>query len=249
MPNILVCQHVPHELLGTLNPLLKSRGFRMKYVNFGRHPDARPSLAGYDGLVILGGPMNVDEVARFPFLAHEVALVHEARDGEQPVLGICLGAQLVAKALGGVVSKAREREIGWYELSLTAAAGRDPLLRHFGGVEQVFEWHGDVFSVPPGAEPLASTAGCANQAIRFGERIYGLQFHLEVDEPMIERWLRVPTNLVELAELKDRGITAESIRAITPRHIARLQELGRETFTAFAGLFGESRRLRLLPSR
>ena len=105
MPKILVFQHVAHEILGTLDPLLRDAGFRIKYANFERHPDAEPSLEGYDGLIVLGGPMNVDEVGDYPFLETEVGLIREAMYREFPVLGICLGSQLLATALCDVVKK------------------------------------------------------------------------------------------------------------------------------------------------
>ena len=97
MKKLLVCQHVPFEILGTLNPMLKSAGLRIQYVNFGRHPDARPDLGGYDGLVILGGPMNVGQVEAYPHLATELEMVRQALEMDIPTLGICLGAQLIAK--------------------------------------------------------------------------------------------------------------------------------------------------------
>ena len=100
MKKLLVLQHVPHELLGTLNPMLKKSGFRIRYVNFARHPDAQPSLAGYDGLIVLGGPMSVNDDDRLPHLMMEMTLIEEAMKRNLPVLGICLGAQLIAKTLG-----------------------------------------------------------------------------------------------------------------------------------------------------
>ena len=130
MQKLLVCQHVPFEILGTLNPLLRHAGFRMRYVNFGRQPDARPELDGYSGLVILGGPMSAYEVEH-GHLATEVGLIRTALDRELPVLGICLGAQLIAKALGATVRPNRVPEIGWYGVSVTEEGGKDPLFAHF----------------------------------------------------------------------------------------------------------------------
>ena len=98
MRKLLVCQHVPHEILGTLNPMLKRAGFRIRYVNFGRHPDAEPTLDGYDGLVVLGGPMSAYDDHRLPHLAVEMRLIESAMQRKLPVLGICLGAQLVARS-------------------------------------------------------------------------------------------------------------------------------------------------------
>ena len=122
MKKLLVFQHVPHEILGTLNPLLKSAGFRIRYVNFGRHPDAQPTLDGYHGLVVLGGPMSVNDSDRLPHLTTEMKLIEEAMKRNLPVLGICLGAQLIAKTLGARVYSNKEKEIGWYDVTTTSDA-------------------------------------------------------------------------------------------------------------------------------
>ena len=131
MKKLLVFQHVPHEILGTLNPLLKRAGFRIRYVNFARHPDAEPSLNGYDGLVVLGGPMSVNDTGRLAHLTIEMKLIEEAMKKNLPVLGICLGAQLIAKTLGADVYANKEKEIGWYDVSPTDHAENDPLLMTF----------------------------------------------------------------------------------------------------------------------
>ena len=131
MKKLLVFQHVPHEILGTLNPLLKRAGFRIRYVNFARHPDAEPSLNGYDGLVVLGGPMSVNDTGRLAHLTIEMKLIEDAMKKNLPVLGICLGAQLIAKTLGADVYANKEKEIGWYDVSPTDHAENDPLLMTF----------------------------------------------------------------------------------------------------------------------
>src|SRR5262245_33346692 len=147
MKKLLVLQHVAHELLGTLNPLLKRAGFRIRYVNFARHPDAAPSLDCYDGMVVLGGPMSVNDAVRLPHLTVEMRLIEEAMKRNLPVLGICLGAQLIAKTLGAEVYPNREKEIGWYDVSPTCAAESDLLLSAFQSREKIFQWHGDTFDI------------------------------------------------------------------------------------------------------
>lgn len=246
MPKLLVLKHVAHEPLGTLDPLLRRSGFRIRYVNFGRHPEARASLDGYHGLVVLGGPMNVDDVAGHPHLAHERELVARALDRNLPVLGICLGAQMIARVLGAEVRRSRTKEIGWHAVAPTGAARADPLFEHFGEIEPLFQWHEDAFELPSGAVHLARSDGCENQAFRFGERVYGFQFHLEVDEPMVERWLRVPT-LQPDVELVEGG--ADRIRRDTREHARRLQSLATTTFGAFLRQFPGRGRVRILPSR
>src|SRR5262245_13216678 len=194
MPKLLVFQHIANQILGTLDPLLRRERIRIRYVNYDRHPDARPTLDGYDGLVVLGGPMNVDDAERAPHLRHEIDVIREALDRDLPVLGICLGAQLLAHALGAHVGRAPKPEIGWYDVAFQEEARSDDLLGHVDPIERLFQWHGDAFDLPRGAVHLASTAGCPNQAFRVGDRAWGFQFHLEVDEPMIDRWLSSPEN-------------------------------------------------------
>lgn len=248
MPKLLVFQHVAHEILGTLDPLLRGSGFRIKYVNFQRHPDIVPNLNGYDGLIVLGGPMNVDEVDGYPHLETEVNLIREAVELGMPILGICLGSQLIAKALGAKVKKNREKEIGWYDVAPTKAGKDDPLVSHFAGTEKIFQWHGDIFEIPRGALLLASSKLCKNQAFRFGENVYGFQFHLEVDEPMVERWLRIPQNKKEIEETNGK-IDPDKIREDTHAHIGRLKDLSDSTFGGFINLFGFSKKRKTLPSR
>jgi GMP synthase (glutamine-hydrolysing) len=237
MKKLLVLQHVAHELLGTLNPLLKRNGFRIRYVNFARHPDAQPSLDGYHGLVVLGGPMSVNDTRQHPHLMMELYLIEEAMRRNLPVLGICLGAQLIAKTLGAPVYPNGEKEIGWYDVTPTKDAEGDPLLAEFQGTEKIFQWHGETFDLPRTSAHLAFSSLCANQAFRFGRNIYGLQFHLEVDEPMIERWLRVVENRREITSLGGK-IDPAAIRRDTPLHLIRLQQLGNQVFGEFIRLFG-----------
>lgn len=248
MRRLLVFQHVPHEILGILDPLLRSAGFRIRYVNFGRQPDAQPDVSRYAGLIVLGGPMNCDQVQRHRHLATEIEAIRAAVSEGKPVLGICLGAQLLARALGARVNRHHEREIGWYDVSPTSAAASDPLFEHFAGRERVFQWHGDTFDLPEGAVHLAESQGCANQAFRYGETAYGLQFHLEVDEPMIRRWVHTPVMANELETAAGPG-GAEAILRATGREISRSVALGRTVFTAFSHLFDGRHRRMALPSR
>ncbi|HIG69104.1 MAG TPA: type 1 glutamine amidotransferase [Myxococcales bacterium] len=241
MPKLLIFQHVAHELLGTLHPLLRNHGFRNHYINFGRDPHAEPSLDGYHGIVVLGGPMNVDQVDAFPHLKTEVRLLKQAIASEMPVLGICLGAQLLAKALGAQVRPNGEKEIGWYDVEPTTAGREDPLFAHFETREKIFQWHSDTFEIPEGAVHLATSPACSNQAFRFGANAYGFQFHLEVDPPMIERWLDVPGHREEIAAEQGR-ICPEQIRRDTEAHGKRLRELSDPCFSGFIEHFGSLRR-------
>ena len=245
---LLVCQHVAFEILGTLNPLLKSCGFRVKYVNFGRDPRARPSLDGYDGLVVLGGPMSACDDAGHQHLVTEVGLVQGAIERGLPVLGICLGAQIIARALGADVRPNGVKEIGWYDLSLRPAGRADPLFAHFGPTERIFQWHGDTFDLPEGAVHLASSPTCENQAFCYGDSVYALQFHLEVDEALIDRWLSVPVHLAELEELHG-AIDPDTVRGETRLRMARNRRLADRTFLRFIELLGPSRKRPQHPHR
>src|SRR5437764_1393183 len=142
MRKVLVFQHVAHEILGTLNPLLKRQGFRIRYVNFDRHPDSHPSLEKYDGLVVLGGNMGVYESENYPHIKVEAKLIEEALAKDIPVLGICLGAQILAHVLGSDVRKNREKEIGWYNLEFTAEGKSDLIFSNFQPADKVFQLHG-----------------------------------------------------------------------------------------------------------
>jgi len=248
MKKLLVLQHVAHEPLGTLNPLLKRAGFRIRYVNFARHPDAQPCLDGYDGLIILGGPMSVNDTHRLPHLMTELKLIEDAMRREIPVLGICLGAQLIAKALGVDVYPNREKEIGWYDVSPTEEAGSDPLLMTLQKTEKVFQWHGETFDIPKSTRHLAFSSLCANQAFRYGDNVYGFQFHMEVDEPMIHRWLRVMENQKEISSLRGANYL-ERLYNETPEYVARLTQLSERVFGEFIHLFSIDKRLLRLPTR
>jgi len=249
MKKLLVLQHVAHELLGTLNPLLKRAGFRIRYVNFARHPDAQPSLDGYDGLIVLGGPMSVNDTKRLSHLMTELKLIEDAMRREIPVLGICLGAQLIAKTLGADVYPNTVKEIGWYDVFPTDAASSDPLLRELEKTEKLFQWHGETFDIPKSARHLAFSSLCANQAFRYGDKVYGFQFHLEVDEPMIHRWLGVAENQKEISSLRGGANYIECIYNETPEYMARLAELSERVFGEFINLFGIEKRLLRLPAR
>lgn len=248
MRRLLVFQHVAYEILGNLDPLLRDARFRIRYINFGREPEAKPEISRYNGLIVLGGPMNCDQCERYPHLATEIGAIQQAiRDGK-PVLGICLGAQLIARALGARVRKNPTQEIGWYELNPTGEGRQDPLCRQFADRQQIFQWHGDTFDIPHGAVRLASSPECRNQAFRFKHNVYGFQFHLEVDEPMIMRWLHTPS-MAHAAEQAGGSGRIEEIRRQTAMHIENSIALGNRVFGEFVHLFDRPPKRTTLPSR
>jgi GMP synthase (glutamine-hydrolysing) len=198
--------------------------------------------------VVLGGPMNVDQADRLPHLRFEMEAIRAAVDSGRPVLGICLGAQLLAAAMGGMVHPNEVPEIGWYRLHTRPGAHDDRLFRHFERQPHfVFQWHAYTFAPPPGAVPLAWTRYCSNQAHRLGDRAWGLQLHLEANAALIERWLGMPSGRSEIEQHWDARRIAR-IRASTRQHLPAATTLGNRVFGELIELF-ERRRFATLPSR
>jgi GMP synthase (glutamine-hydrolysing) len=246
MSRLMVFQHVAAEPLGTLHARIRSRGHRIRFHNFHRHPDAQPNVDRYSGLIVLGGPMNVMDQQQHPHLKTELLAIETALRAGKPVLGICLGAQLLAHVLGAPVRRHVRPEIGWYDLVTTAEGRADPVLSHLGQQAPVFQWHSCTFDLPQGAVQLARTATCEQQAFRFGAHAYGFQFHLEADAAMIERWLQLPAYRDELDAARI-GQDAESIRGATPALLDRLQPVAETIFNGFLDLVGQpNRRIALL---
>lgn len=248
MRKIMIFQHVGHEPLGTLNPMLKAAGFRIRYVNFGRDPQSEPDLEGYAGLIVLGGPMGVYEAAKFCHLKFEMKKIEEALKRGIPVLGICLGSQLIASVLGADVRKNKQWELGWYNVGLTDHGKADPLFKAYAESERVFQLHQDHFDPPKTATHLAFSELAEGQAFRYGDKVYGLQFHLEADQAMIKRWLARDENQKLMKE--SAGLfTPEKLAADTQACIERSLELSSKTFGKFIELFGEIDRHVILGSR
>jgi GMP synthase (glutamine-hydrolysing) len=247
MRKIMVFQHVAHEPLGTLNPMLKAAGFRIRYVNFGRDPGFEPDVEGYSGLIVLGGPMGVYEADTHPHLRAEMKAIEQALKMDIPVLGICLGSQLLAHVLGAEVRKAAEMELGWCEVEVTEAGKKDALFNSWHKAESIFQLHTDGFPPPRGAEHLAKSRLFPSQAFRYGEKVYGFQFHLEVDKAMIHRWMKIPPNQHFLQESGGK-FSAAAVEAETLKHIGRSLELSRATFGKFIEIFQLPERPELLGS-
>ena len=233
MSRLLVIQHVPHERLGTFEPALKQAGCTLQPFNAADPKAVWPSTEALDGVVVMGGPQSVYEQATYPFLKPELAFLKRVVAEELPVLGVCLGAQLLATVLGAPVTKAPQKEIGWYPVMREPGADGDPLFEPFGSTETMFQWHGDAFALPKGAVRLASSPLCPEQGFRYRNHVYGLQFHVEVTETIVRAWMRTPVNQAELKSL--RGIIDPmAIRRQSPQHVARLQELARQVAGTFA---------------
>ncbi len=189
MPSRLwvVAQHAPHEGPGLLAEVLAAAGLETTVVRVDRD-EPLPPPEDLGGLVVMGGAMGVHDTDAFPWLETECRWITETVRSDVPVLGVCLGAQLLAAALGASVTTGPSPEIGMGEVELTAEGRADPVLGPEGDRMAVVQWHGDTFEVPDGAVRLATGDRYQNQAFRYGRLAYGLQFHIEVDDAMAEAW-------------------------------------------------------------
>ena len=237
MSTILVMQHHPVEDLGTIEQALTARGLTAEYVqSYAGQPVPR-DMGGCRGLVIMGGPMGVYESDRYPWLKDEMGLAERALEAGLPVLGVCLGSQLLASVLGSRVRKGEAREIGWHEVRLGGAAGDDPLWREAaaaGGRFDAFHWHGDIFDLPDGAAFLASSERTACQAFVYGGNAYGLLFHMEVTEQGAADMI---TSFED--EAREAGIEPADLLEETPARLAELHRVGGPVYRNWAGLAAE----------
>lgn len=206
MKTALALRHIAFEDLALIEPWLRQRGWRVVTCDAAVEDLRRIDLAQVDLLVVLGGPIGASEDELYPFLSAEVELIRQRMDSGRPVLGICLGAQLMARALGAKVTPMKAREIGFSALTLTQEGVASPLA-HIG-TQPVLHWHGDQFDLPPGVSALAGTAACPHQAFMVGEHAMAWQFHLEVDCARLEQWL-----IGHTVELRQAGIDIVALRA------------------------------------
>lgn len=222
----LVFRHIYFEDLGILEPILVERGYNIQYID--------PSIDNYstispqtpDLLIVLGSPIGAFDNKLYPFLNKELDFIEQRIRANLPILGICLGAQLIARILGAPVAPMGKKEIGFSELTLTAD-GVNSVLAPLAGVS-VLHWHGDQFGIPADAKHLAETAICQHQAFSIGDTILALQFHLEADTKKIERWL-----VGHACELHQAGIDLHHLRKEAKQHGSALRMAGNQVLNSW----------------
>ncbi len=219
MKSATVIRHIAFEDLGTLQIALERKGYAINYLEAGidNLTDIAPSE---DMLIILGGPIGAYDEQDYPFIVNEIALLQQRLKADLPTLGICLGAQLMARALGARVYPGGKKEIGWSNIVLSEAGRSSPLVNLDVENTPVLHWHGDTFDLPQGATRLASSSLYENQAFSWGKASMGLQFHPEVTQTGLERWF-----IGHACEINSTpGISVEQLRADTVKYGHLLQK-------------------------
>ncbi len=215
----LAVRHVAFEDAGTLDDLLSARGYKLEYCDAGVDPIDAARLLAPDILIVLGGPIGVYETREYPFLEQEIESLRVRSAADRPTLGVCLGAQMIAAALGARVAPGPAKEIGYAPLDLTDA-GSSSCLASLEGVP-VLHWHGDNLDLPEGCARLASTRACPTQAFARGPRMLGLQFHIETRSHSFEKWL-----IGHAVELSQAGIDPCALRAQAAKNGAGMEAAG-----------------------
>lgn len=234
-PHVLILQHVPWERPAVIGEVLTASGvdWTLDTIVDRRELPTSREITGFDGLVLLGGPMGALDVDRHPGLGLEAQLVRDAAVLGIPVFGVCLGHQLIATALGATLYSAAAHEVGVGDVELLV----DSELGMAGERVPVLHWHGDVVEAPIGATVLASSPSTPNQAFRIEDRVFGTQFHLEVDAEMLDHWLEEPTMLRDLPVTDG---TAEDAAARLRADVAGIAEPMRASGDRLFGAFADA---------
>jgi GMP synthase-like glutamine amidotransferase len=223
----LVLQHVAVEGPGTLASFLEARGWTLVTVALYAGARLPEDAQEYQAVIVMGGPMGVYDETAYPFLRDEHQFLMRVLGRGVPLLGICLGSQLLAKALGARVYRNPQKEIGWYTVDPTPSGAADPLFAGLTTPVPVFQWHGYAFDLPVGAMSLASSPLCTHQAFRYGDRVYGLLFHLELTPDVIHSWLAAFQD--ELVSVQG---TIDPVRIVAemPHRYVEYQQIGSRVF-------------------
>ncbi len=231
----LVLRHTQAEGLGLLANALREMGVHHRYLDLPRGEPPPRDLRGVGGLIVLGGPMAAYDQEKHPFLAVETALVERMLTAGRPILGICLGAQLIAQVLGARVYPGERREVGWKPVTLTDDGVDDPLLVGGDPTLTVFHLHGDTYELPADARNLARSDAYEQQAFRWGDLVYGFQFHLEFTETIVGRLVAEPESRDYIAQA---GVDPQQLLAETPGHVRKLTDTALRVFSSFFGQCG-----------
>ena len=229
-PRLLVFQHLSVEHPGVFRDFMREDGIEWQAVELDQG-EPIPDLSGYDGLWAMGGPMDVWEEEQYPWLKAEKAAIREAVvDRQMPFLGVCLGHQLLADALGGTVGPAAEPEVGIYEVEKTVAGEKSPFLLGLSGTMKCLQWHAAEVQQPPaGASVLATNAACAIQGLAFGKKALSTQYHTEISAVTVAEWAGVPTYRAALEKILGPNALAQ-FEAETKRHLRLLNQSARRLF-------------------
>jgi len=235
--HVSIIQHHPVEGLGTIAEALKRAGIEARYVRSFEGQPVPKEIGDAVGLILMGGPQSVYEDKKYPYLRDEIRLIEDAVKREKPILGVCLGSQLLAATIGASVYPVRQKEIGWHRVTLRCGRGGGasvPSCGIFDGEPRyltAFHWHGDVFDLPRGATLLASSALTPNQAFRYGKNAYGLLFHLEVTWPHVKTMVETFADEVQAA-----GLNGAAIKLNAHTHLPTLQKIGSEVFARWVAM-------------
>jgi GMP synthase (glutamine-hydrolysing) len=224
-----VIRHLAFEDLASFSSILQVHGYQINYIEAGYHDLSQVDALSDNLLIILGGPISVNDAAMFPFINTEIEILKRRLKADKPTLGICLGAQLIASALGANVYPAKEKEIGWYDLSLTAA-GRHSALRYLGPEHcSMLHWHGETFDLPEHAVLLASSEKNINQAFSVGSHVLALQFHPEISQRVMEKWY-----IGHISEImQTEGVSVKQLRDDTCQFANQLEVQGELFFNSW----------------
>jgi GMP synthase (glutamine-hydrolysing) len=233
--DVLVLQHAACEGPGAIGDALRRRGLSLRTVRAYAGEPVPATLATSRALLVMGGPIGVYETDRHPHLRDELRLIEDTLRRDSPVLGVCLGSQLLAAALGARVYPSGGKEIGWYRVDLSDGAASDALFRDLPRSFTALHWHGDIFDLPQGAVRLAASEMTERQAFRYGAHAYGLLFHLEVGRPQLEEWIAVFAD-----EMAAARVSADSIvGAAAAAHLEAARAIGARVFDRFAAQAAE----------
>ena len=228
---ILVLQHLKIEPPALIAENIRKAGHDIDTLRLWLDEAVPSDPDDWDGIIVMGGPQSANDT-HLSYIRDEITLLEQAIARDHPVLGICLGAQLLARAGGASIQPSPERELGWYPVYPTDASAEDPLFRHMQAGQMIFQWHGETFTLPEHATLLATHPDVPHQAFRIGSSQYGLQFHFEVDQPLIRQWIDAGAS--ERAHLGDDGIQA--MLAATQDHLPAMHGFCTQAVNAWLGL-------------